>query len=346
MNCKLAQERVVAAAYGEIPDDQVHELERHVTSCVECKQARQQALAIKALADAYPVLEPEPNLVARARLRLEEALDALPPKRWYERLGQRIRNGVASLQAAPVTALLLAAAAAGAGGLGGYRIAQNGVARLSLPAAPLLASTAASTAASAPASAPASAGARSQPAAAQPELENVASVSGVARRPGSEIVDVSYNQLVPRQIEGSLEDPAIRRLLMTAVRNPASPGVRDSSVGLLATESKASHGHSSAEMRDALLLALRSDRNAAVRQTALHGLRPYVAKDMRVRDAVLEALLNDDDSGVRNAAIDVLAPVEADTSVRQVLYSVSTSDDNPHIRNASREILSQVPEIQ
>ena len=45
-------------------------------------------------------------------------------------------------------------------------------------------------------------------------------------------------------------------------------------------------------------------------------------------------------------SINLLEPVEADTSVRQVLYSVSNSDDSPQIRNVSRQILSQVPEIQ
>jgi hypothetical protein len=67
---------------------------------------------------------------------------------------------------------------------------------------------------------------------------------------------------------------------------------------------------------------------------------------MRVRDAVLEALMNDRDPQIRSNAISLLEPVEADTSVRQVLYSVSNSDDNPQIRNVSRQVLSQVPEIQ
>ena len=42
-------------------------------------------------------------------------------------------------------------------------------------------------------------------------------------------------------------------------------------------------------------------------------------EDMRVRDAVLEALLNDSDPRIRTEAINILEPVEADTSVRQVL---------------------------
>jgi anti-sigma factor RsiW len=107
MNCELVHEQIVTAAYGELPDEQVRELELHLADCPECQQERKQLLALKALAEAYPVVEPDANLVARARLRLDEALDALPPKRWHERLGQWMRNNFASLQAAPVAACLL-----------------------------------------------------------------------------------------------------------------------------------------------------------------------------------------------------------------------------------------------
>jgi hypothetical protein len=65
-----------------------------------------------------------------------------------------------------------------------------------------------------------------------------------------------------------------------------------------------------------------------------------------VRDAVLEALLNDSDARIRTAAINILEPVEADTSVRQVLHTVANSDQSPQIRTVSRQVLSRVPEIQ
>jgi hypothetical protein len=83
-----------------------------------------------------------------------------------------------------------------------------------------------------------------------------------------------------------------------------------------------------------------------VRQKALQGLEPYVSEDNRVRDAVLESLMNDNDPRIRSKAISMLEPVEADTSVRQVLYSVSTTDNNPQIRNDSRQVLRRVSEIQ
>jgi hypothetical protein len=327
MNCELAHERIVLAAYGELPDEQVHELDRHLATCSECSHERQQLLALKTLATAYPVVEPDPNFVTRSRIRLEEALDALPPKRWYERFGQRILNNFSNLQAAPVAALLLLIVGAGAGTLGGYEYAQ-------------------ARSAHAAGRVPTAQAAKPDPAPdAVPQAE-VANISSIVRQPNSEIVDVTYNQVVPQHIEGSLDDPAIRQLLMLASANASSQGVRDDSVGLLAAECRAGHACQGEGIRDALMVALRYDKSEAVRLKALEGLQPYVAEDMRVRDAVLEALLNDSDPRIRASAISELEPVEADTGVRRVLTTVANSDRNPHIRTVSRQVLSRAPEFQ
>ena len=319
---------MVMAAYGELPDELMHELERHVAACLECRDERAQVFELKQIADAHPVSEPGPNLIARARLRLDESLDALPPKRWYARWSERILHNFASLQAAPVAALLLVVAGAGAGVLGGYEYAENRAAR----------ANEAQTAAPA--------GIKLQSEAALPALANVAGISAIVRHSGSEIVDVSYNQVVPRQVEGSLDDPQIRQLLMMAAANNSAPAVHDDSVALLAAECRAGHSCQPAGIREALMVALRYDRSPRVREKALEGLEPYVADDVRVRDAVLEAVLNDNDPSIRSAAIGLLEPVDADTSVRQVLYSVSNSDDNAQIRNVSRQVLRRVSEIQ
>jgi anti-sigma factor RsiW len=328
MNCELAHERIVTAAYGELPDEQIHELERHMAGCPECQTERDQLLALKVLAEAHPVLEPAPNLVARSRQRLAEALDALPPKRWYERLSQRMTNNFASIQAAPVAACLLLVAGAGAGTLGGYEYAQT---RAAHAAAAMQAASVKQTLDG------------QQAPAAQAEI---ASISSIVREPNSEMVEVRYNQVVPQRMEGSLDDPAIRQLLMLASENSASAGVRDDSVGLLAAECRAGHSCQAAGIRDALMVALRYDKNAGVRQKALEGLEPYVAEDVRVRDAVLEALLNDSDPRIRTAAVSILEPVEGDTSVRQVLHTVANSDQSPQIRTVSRQVLRREPEIQ
>lgn len=325
MNCEVAHERIVTAAYGELPDEQVHELERHIEGCDHCRQRREQVMALQVLAAALPVAEPDANLIARARLRLDEALDALPPRRWYVRWAQRMRNGLAGLQSAPAAAVLVLVL--GAGGFGGYQYAQ----RHHQPQRAARASAA--SAAPAPQSD------------ASIDLKDVASVSNVEPMPGHQIA-VAYNQVVLHHITGSLDDPSIRQLLMIGTENPNSARVRGDAVSLLAAECRAGHSCRPSGIRDALIVALRYDASPMVREKALAGLEPYVAEDVRVRDAVLEALMNDTDPRIRSASIEMLTPVEADTSVRQVLNTVSTSDDNPHIRFVSRQILSQVPEIQ
>lgn len=330
MNCEVAHERIVLAAYGELADDQVHELDRHLTTCNECCQEREQLLALKTLASVLPVAEPNANLIARSRMRLEEVLDALPPKRWYERWGDGIVNNFARLQAAPVAAALLLVAGLGAGSIGGYEVAQ---ARAIHATAGKNGEQAVASAAVASVPVPSASAA-------------VTSVSSIVQQPNSEMVEVRYNEVVPRQIEGTLDDPAIRQLLMMASEDASSAGIRDDSVGLLAAECRAGHSCNAAGIRDALMVALRYDRNAGVREKALKGLEPYVAQDMRVRDAVLEALLNDNDPRIRTEAINILEPVEADMTVRQVLSTVATSDQSPQIRNVSRQVLRSVPEIQ
>jgi hypothetical protein len=240
-------------------------------------------------------------------------------------------NNFASLQAAPVAACLLLAVGAGAGILGGYEYAQGRAAH------------AAGTGQALNPSPLSSSPLNPSPGNAAAEIMNI---SSIVRQPNSEIVEVRYNQVVPQQMEGSLDDPKIRELLMLASENSASAGVRDDSVGLLAAECRAGHSCQAAGIRDALMVVLRYDKNAGVRLKALDGLGPYVAEDTRVRDAALEALLNDTDPRIRTEAVNILEPVEADTSVRQVLHSVAHSDQNPHLRTVSREVLSRVPEIQ
>jgi hypothetical protein len=343
MNCTEIHERIVMAAYSELPDDQNHALLQHLAGCPACREEQAQLLALKTLSAAYPVLEPSPNLVARSRTRLEDALDALPPKRWYDRLGDWMTRTATGLQAAPVAACLLLVAGAGLGSLGGYEFAARHAAGLAGAGSGAVVGT---TQTVYPAGQ--SGGASEANPAAAPEIANI---SGIVRQPNSHLVEVRYNQVEPRRLEGTLDDPKIRQLLMLASQSGANPQVRNDSVDLLAAECRLGHGCAGSDVqgtgvRDALMVALRYDRSATVRQKALEGLQPYVAQDLQVRDAILETLLNDPEARIRSAAISMLEPVEADTSVRQVLSTVAESDENSHIRNASRVVLRRVSEVQ
>jgi hypothetical protein len=346
MTCADIHEQIVLAVYGELPDDQAHATRLHLAGCAECREEQEQLLALKTLAAANPVLDPSPNLVARSRARLEDQLDALPPKRWYDRLADWMTRTATGLQSAPVAAVLLLVAGAGLGSMGGYEFAQRHAGAPAMTAGTPN-SGAKTDAGGVSTGEPGSAVAGSM--AVSPN--EIASISGVTRVPNSNLVDVSFNQVEPRRMKGTLDDPQIRQLLMLASQNASNAGVRDDSVALLSAACRSGHGCAgngvqSMDFRDALRVSLRYDRSATVRLKALEGLQPYVGEDMQVRDAVLEALENDPDARVRSAAISMLEPVEADTSVRQVLSTVALSDQNSNVRTASRVVLRRVSTIQ
>ena len=328
MNCELAHEQIVMAEYGELSDDAAHELSRHLAICPDCGRERETLRAIKLLADTHPLSEPEANLMARSRLRLEEALDTLPPRRWYERVARYMGNSFARLQSAPVAAALMLVIGGAAGALGGYYVSQSHVAK---------AGEAAQN----------QAGAQAVVEAAAPSVAGeIASISRIERQPNSEQVQVSYNQIVPRQVSGSLDDSHIRHFLTIAAVRAAASGEDDGSIDLVVKECRDHHGCRASGLSDALLMVLRYGRSPQMRRKALAGLAPYVADDLEVRNAVLEAVLYDSDVDTRTDAIHALTPVEADTSVRQVLHNVAGSDPNTQIRIVSRQALSQAPEIQ
>jgi hypothetical protein len=323
MNCELAQENIVLSLYGELPDDRVHQLEQHLAQCENCRKEMEAAAALQKVMSAVPVIEPSPSLLARTRLRLDEALDAMPQGGWVRRVSQRFRRSLGWLQGAPVMAMVLLLTGVAAGGWGGYRAAGH-----------FSKATAAQN------------GASGVPVVADIDASQIADVSSISLEPGSENVEVRFERVTPETAFGTLDDPQIRQLLLLGARNRANPMVHDDSVQLLAQECEAGHQCTDGPIRNALMVALRYDKDARVRRKALEGLQPYIGVDNSVRDAVLEALMHDADAQVRTEAIGLLEPVDADSSVREVLETVANRDRNPQIRNMSRQYLEQVSQIQ
>lgn len=320
MKCETVHQNIVLVAYGELPDEDLAPLEQHLAECMACSSELKALLAIhEVLSATAPVEEPSPNLVARARLRLDEELDALPPHGLLTRLRSNLWNWIGHLQNAPALMTLLV----GTGFLAG-----NFTHRYQLAHEPKAMTTVVSDRADAP----------------------IAGINSIVQTPNSEIVQVNYNRLVPETVQGSLDDPQIRQLLMIGAKAATDNGVRTDSVALLANECRAGHqcagGPGGSDIRGALLVSLRHDKSPSVRLQALEGLQPYIAEDQRVRDAVLDALMHDSNANVRTRAISMLAPVDSDSSVRQVMRTVSTTDANPYIRTVSTQALAGTADIQ
>ena len=317
--CEISQEEMMLALYGELSGEALFGLEVHIERCEACRAEWQQLETLHGTLQAFHGMpEPSPNLLAASRMRLDEALDTSAINPVQRAVGHSLR-WLSYMKGAPALTTLLV----GMGFLGGDFLARyQAVHAHRLPEPHIL----------------------SRPGA-------ISSVSGITQLPNSELVQVSYNRVVPEAVQGSLDDPEIRKLLMLGTKLGADPSVHDDSIAYVSNECRAEHGcggegNSADGFREALLLTLKSDRNAAVRRKALEGLQPYVARDQRVRDAVLESIMRDKSPNVRTEAINLLEPVGADSSVRQVLRSVSSQDANPAIRDASFRVLQGSADIQ
>lgn len=319
MNCDGARDSIVLAAYHELPDEDAAGLEQHLSGCEACLR---ELNSLRALVDSMglnPVVEPDPNFVAQSRMRLDEALDAIPRDGFLTRMQAHAQAWLGHLQGAPALATLLV----GLGFLGGNFTYRYQVAHAPQIAPPVILSN--------------------------PSGGGISTISAVQQLPGDR-VQVSYDRVVPEMAQGSLDDPQIRQLLMVGTKAAGTNAVRVDSVALLANECKVGHGckleADGTGIRATLLTSLRTDKNAGVRLKALEGLQPYVSQDERVRDAIAQALLADSSALVRTRAISILEPVQSDTSVRQVLRTVSTTDVNPYIRTVSSQALEDSSSIQ
>jgi hypothetical protein len=313
MKCEWVQENILLYVYNELADDARYELEQHLGRCPNCAAELKSARAFHASLSKLPVEEPTPNLLAAARMRLQERLETAPQGGFWQRLTFDPASWLRQMRFSPALAAVIFMIGFG-GGIGAmYKLTPTDTNRMSDV---------------------------EQKTTPPPVAEaSITGIRSVIQDPGSSQVTIKYDTVHTEQAQGSLNDQRIQQLLLFAARNNYSSGVRMDSVDLLTQKPDDTH------VREALIYSLRSDTNPGVRLKAIEGLGSYVKDDTRVRDAVLNALMSDNNQGVRTQALLLLQPVKADGSVRSALQHLAETDQNQYIRSQARTVLAQLPEI-
>ncbi|PYX97225.1 MAG: hypothetical protein DMG71_03755 [Acidobacteria bacterium] len=311
MKCEWVRENILLLVYNELADDARYEMEQHLSRCAECAAELKATRNFHATLSKLPVLEPTPNLLTAARMRLQESLETAQQGGLWQRLTFDPANWLRQVRFVPALAAAIFIIGF-AGGMGAtYKvISSNRSTDLGGPI-PI----------------------------AAPVQSSITGIQSISQEPGSNQISIKYNTVSTQEAQGSLNDQRIQQLLLFAARNNYNSGVRMDSVDLLTQRPDDTH------VREALIYALRYDSNPGVRLKALEGLGPYVKDDVRVRDVVLQALMSDSNQGVRNQAIHLLEPCKADSSVRSVFQRLAENDQNQYIRSQARTVLAQLPEI-
>jgi hypothetical protein len=306
MNCDWAKDNIVLYLYDELPDDSRFEFEQHVQRCLSCRADLESSREFKSTMAALPVEEISPNFLTSNRMELQEALEhAQPSHGGWRMFIFDFAGWMNQVKLAPALTAALLIIGFAGGTVTTYRIVKT-----------------------------------PQPVTVQEPSPNIAAIESIsASQSDSNKVIIKYDALTPQTTEGDINDPKIQRLLLMAARAARNSDVQLGSIDILKSRPEDD------AVREALVYALRYDKNPGVRLKALDGLKSYVKGDQHVRDAVLDALLHDSNAGVRTEAISLLDPVKADSSVREALQVLATRDQNKYISSEARRILASTPNL-
>ncbi len=306
MSCKDFEEKVTLSQYDELSEKQRADLHAHLANCSECRARLEQARRLHALLSQRSPSEPSPELLAQCRMALDEAIDReLSSVSWRKLFGELW----AGLTAIPLTRASWALAILLFGiGLGWTLRPHFNIA----PAA---------GGASNPAS---------QASTLTPDISNmrINAITQVAPAPEAGQVRITVDAERRMTLQGSLDDPHIRQVLVDALKSYSNAGIRRDSLDALQAA-----GGDLPSVRDALLYALQNDPNAGVRLEALRTVRK-MEWTPEVQKALMNALAPDNNPGVRVAALDVLVQ-HADESTLPTLERLASDDSNPYVRMKS-----------
>ncbi len=293
MNCQETQVEIPLYVYGEISSDVEELVEAHLENCQDCgRELSRQRTFLHAVDQREDLTDAALLTACRADLHRAVHTVAPAPKPWPGWFaGLREFSAMHIPFRVPVGAMALVLL----GWLGAHYTPERfGGARAGV---------------------------------AEPMFSSVRSVQPDA----SGGVQIAVDDVQRHVVSGSLRDPRIQALLVSAVREETNPGVRVESIGVLQKSAD------SDEIRNALIDAITHDPNATVRLKAIEGLKQY-GGDATVRKAMANVLLKDDDPGVRVKAIDLLT-THHDDSIVSVLQDVVQKEDNSYIRTRTRNLL-------
>jgi hypothetical protein len=292
MKCEEVRQELPLFLYGELGFDDEDAVEEHLASCQACAAEAARQRALHAALDARE-MEIPPTLLRRSRQSLMGHLNREPARR-RPGFGEWF-SGLFTVQVwRPATGLALLAA--------GFFGAQL------MPVGGLPFARSASL--------------------VEPGNARVRYVEPAENGRVQIVVDETRERIV----SGRLDDDHIRKLLLTAAKDPSDPGLRVESVEIL------KHNSEDDDVRGALIAALLHDSNSGVRLKALDALKPYAGQP-EVRKALGEALLHDDNPGVRTQAVDLLTRQQPEDQMIGVLQELMRKEQNGYVRERCERVL-------
>lgn len=302
MNCMEMDENQALYLYEELPADRRQAFEAHLAGCEDCRTRLEEARRMHAVLSGRVSPEPSPELIVHCRAALEEALDRELAGVSWKSLWAQWTSGMGSISQLPVAAGLTLMVLA---------FSLGWTLRTHAPGL--------------------------QPAANEQSLSSMGDtdmsnlkINNISQvTPSAKTGDVRITVNAERQmtLEGSLDDPRIRQVLIDAVTGYDNPGIRQDSMEVLRRHAN------NPNVRTALLYAFQNDPNPGVRLDALQTVQG-MEWSPEIQKALLNSLDHEKNQGVRVAAIDVLTD-HANPAALPALQKLAAQDANRYVRMKS-----------
>jgi hypothetical protein len=320
MKCTEAREQFALLLYGELTFDEEETVESHLDHCAPCRSALERQKALHAAISVVEVT-PSPALLARCRASFSELLDQqvpapmvsysntiaeepAPKAGWWHDFTTGLASSFKISFVRPAGAFALLAI--------GFLAARV------LP--------------------PMNFGGGTDTV-QQMSLANLGGAQVRSVLPQADgRVQIIFDETRQKTVSGTMDDQAVRALLMAAARDASDPGLRAETVTVLLT------GANAEDVRETLVFALKNDQNSIVRLKALEGLKGY-AHEPNVQGALAQVLLQDSNPGMRTQAIDLLMAregVQLDRQVIGAMQELMSHENDSYVRQRCQRALQAV----
>jgi hypothetical protein len=157
---------------------------------------------------------------------------------------------------------------------------------------------------------------------------------------------LSKNFAEPSFEKRNINKTGVYESLINALLGSSNDGLRIKSIGAISNQVSSETFKLDLKIKNALITAIKTDKNPAVRREALIVLQNYPF-DEQIRDIMLSVLSNDKNSGIRVAAINALADWNRRQSIidevlKQELIKQSQAQKNSFVKIRAASILKEM----
>jgi len=154
-----------------------------------------------------------------------------------------------------------------------------------------------------------------------------------------------FDAIKPVNNQVRSNNPVTDRFLAASLISESNPGVRLRTINKISEKSEKYESRPDDKVKQALITALKTDSNPAVRKEALNVLTKYPF-DAQIRDAIVYVLSNDKNSGLRVMAIKTLSDLKFkgqkfDDNIKTALSKQASNDQNGFVRLHAASMLKE-----